>query len=763
MNHTRRTLACLVTAVLALGPAWAASETATAQPVAAATASSSCSSESEHVEYDVYNPLIYLLHGIRYRASPVRGEAEAYNENVNAAMVLVSGLSEKILDSLAEREVQSTGPFAVFEKVSIYDVKDYLPEGEYDRLRKSGNENVLMIGALSFQADGDDPGLHSEPHALAELGKLRTGYPEAELKELTWVSERDYCPSCREQVCSGSRHFHSFEYGLSDAELSKRDSGLARAKSPAAEARIEKEYKSRADRRATDARADLKTAMKDAKEDYAKEHNTRKEEQKKNAAKAMAADPPATCPTTAPGAVNPASYTTATSTRADSCSSSPRPPGGLAKALANPAATPGGIDFSTLELRYLSDPGDGLRYAFHAEPGGTAATRRSATGERSVREASDSFFVWLSLPSNTFWVNLNPNEPDRIVDADLGRTDAGRILLQADLELKRTTARLIHPDSSLGRQFWNKISGACMSFRTWIVPEPAEVFDGDDELYIVDAPLSVQMESQYVASRGGAGAGSCGKQSANVEAWNEQVFRDLILPRIEKAVNENPEYAELRRVYLSRVAAEWYRERSQDSPTSYGDLVNDGDVSDWVTETDWKPKDTFDQYVRSYREGEFNISRQTHKGNYIETRTYIFGGVDFGSVELQRVSWDEAFDGPWAGMPVDTEMATETVVKGARGSHVWMGGDNTPYVVEPYSPPPSEQPDGGNETNGESGKGSDGKQGSTKASGEGVGEGRGPGLVVWLPLMVLAGFCAVLLLVGFAGRRGNTGGTEGSS
>lgn len=103
MNHTRRTLACLVTAVLALGPAWAASETATAQPVAAATASSSCSSESEHVEYDVYNPLIYLLHGIRYRASPVRGEAEAYNENVNAAMVLVSGLSEKILDSLAER------------------------------------------------------------------------------------------------------------------------------------------------------------------------------------------------------------------------------------------------------------------------------------------------------------------------------------------------------------------------------------------------------------------------------------------------------------------------------------------------------------------------------------------------------------------------------------------------------------------------------------------------------------------------------------
>jgi len=112
----------------------------------------------------------------------------------------------------------------------------------------------------------------------------------------------------------------------------------------------------------------------------------------------------------------------------------------------------GGIDFSSLELRYLADRGsadqEGLRYAFRVRP--TVDGQASVGGLPYAQQASDAFFVWLALPPSSFTVNLNPNEPNRIIDAKFGRTDAGRALLEADLQLKKTTAALIHPNTELG-------------------------------------------------------------------------------------------------------------------------------------------------------------------------------------------------------------------------------------------------------------------------------------------------------------------------
>ncbi|MDG9685658.1 hypothetical protein QC334_23500 [Streptomyces sp. DH18] len=48
-----------------------------------------------------------------------------------------------------------------------------------------------------------------------------------------------------------------------------------------------------------------------------------------------------------------------------------------------------------------------------------------------------------------------------------------------------------------------------------------------------------------------------------------------------EAINSAPEYAELRRVCLARVAAEWYRGLSRVKETTYGDLVDTGDIDDW--------------------------------------------------------------------------------------------------------------------------------------------------------------------------------------
>ncbi|OEJ43165.1 hypothetical protein AR457_02710 [Streptomyces agglomeratus] len=363
--------------------------------------------------------------------------------------------------------------------------------------------------------------------------------------------------------------------------------------------------------------------------------------------------------------------------------------GGLPRALAGPMAeASGGIDFSSLELRYLSDPGDGsgLQYSFEA-PAVAGGDHRPRTGLTAADQASDAFFVWLSLHPSSFWVNLKPNEPDRIVDSRLGRTDAGRIMLQADLRMKKTVAKLIHPDAATGREFWNRVSGACMSFRTWILSAPASVHKNGDKLYILDAPLDVKMETQYQQKTGASKAASCPQQDKAAEDRNERLFRSLILPKLKHSINTAPEYAELRRVYLARVAAEWYRELSRTKPTTYRDLVDKGDITPWQTESDWKPTDTFDQYVRSHTKGEFKVSKRTTSGNKIYVRTYSYGGVDLTRIPLRKVS-DDRFAAQHAGLAKDIDQSLNAP-RPASGGTVLLGAP-TPRQAAGLGP--SEEP-----------------------------------------------------------------------
>ncbi|OEJ62284.1 hypothetical protein BGM19_33965 [Streptomyces agglomeratus] len=357
--------------------------------------------------------------------------------------------------------------------------------------------------------------------------------------------------------------------------------------------------------------------------------------------------------------------------------------------LAEPGMDPGGIDFSSMELRYLSDPGDGsgLQYSFSAGRDPKKGDARTSTGLTAADQASDAFFVWLSLHPSSFWVNLKPNEPDRIVDSRLGRTDAGRIMLQADLRMKKTVAKLIHPDAATGREFWNRVSGACMSFRTWILSAPASVHKNGDKLYILDAPLDVKMEAQYQQKTGASKAASCPQQDKAAEDRNERLFRSLILPKLKHSINTAPEYAELRRVYLARVAAEWYRELSRTKPTTYRDLVDKGDITPWQTESDWKPTDTFDQYVRSHTKGEFKVSKRTTSGNKIYVRTYSYGGVDLTRIPLRKVS-DDRFAAQHAGLAKDIDQSLNAP-RPASGGTVLLGAP-TPRQAAGLGP--SEEP-----------------------------------------------------------------------
>jgi hypothetical protein len=314
---------------------------------------------------------------------------------------------------------------------------------------------------------------------------------------------------------------------------------------------------------------------------------------------------------------------------------------GLAQALAEPnVASPGGIDFSHLQLDYLSDPGDGsgLQYAFEApESASGGGSASGALGTAGL--ASDAFFVWLELDPSADWVNLNPTEPDRVVDAQMGRTDMGRVMLQADLALKKDVGALIHPDTALGSEFWSEIEGDCLSSRVWVVPSPAQAYSSGDQLYILKAPLNVEMETRYIQMPAGQTAAvSCPRQSAATQAHNEALFRSLVLPKLVNMVNTDPSFADLRTIYRSRVAAEWYRDLSASRRTTYADLIDQGDIGQWTTKTGWTPAATFDQYMTSYTKGDYHVTQTVTKGDEIYTYSYTYGGVDLTEVPLTQVS-----------------------------------------------------------------------------------------------------------------------------
>ncbi len=342
-------------------------------------------------------------------------------------------------------------------------------------------------------------------------------------------------------------------------------------------------------------------------------------------------------------------------------------------------ADDGGIDLTTVELRYLAEPvpGKGLRYAFTGPVIGTP--------DAEARLASDSFFVWLSLDPSTFWVNLNPDEPDRVIDAGLGRTDAGQVLLEADLQMKRTVGKLTHPDAPIGSKYWSALQPGpggvlCSFFRMWARPKPASVFEDNGALYILDAPLDVAMETMYTSVTPPA----CRTQPQETTAHNEQVLRTTVLPELIKAVNTAPEYAKLRQVYLSRVAAEWYRQRSTQQATTYRAMVDAADVSPWASRTSWTSREVYDQYLKSVKDGEYQAvkNRDTPDGPMAYGMTY--GGVDFQEIPLERLG-PEAFRANHPDLAATVDQALDGPVTDGKGRR-WLGA-RTPAPGEPPAAP----------------------------------------------------------------------------
>ncbi|MFE5334612.1 hypothetical protein ACFQ8E_01765 [Isoptericola sp. NPDC056573] len=406
--------------------------------------------------------------------------------------------------------------------------------------------------------------------------------------------------------------------------------------------------------------------------------------------------------------------------------------------------SPGGIDWRSLELRYVTDDpkaGD-YGYAFSAdELPDDGVAEPGYGGEAALDLSSDALMTWLALDPEQFWVNLNPDTPDTIVDEEFGSTDAGRVLLEADLEMKQSLNDLMRPETEQGKKHWESLERTddgliCSDWtRLWIDPQPAKVRVEDDQLYILDAPLQVQIEP-FDVDWEVPGNEVCQDAPPKMVERNTQRIVDDFEQPLEDYVNSAPEYADLRRVYTARVAAEWIKDRDAERPGAFHDVIGSGDVSAWPARTEYDPKDVYDEYRELLKTVQYRYEYEHGEQEfYIE----IFGGIVLPDAprdltpkaeferdhpKLPRTVRSARFEATSLPVGVQAPQGDEVGTLDDATTTAWLGGGT---LAEPEEPEPTDPPDEPDPTDPPGDGGSDGGNGGGNGGGGGGGGGGGSG------------------------------------
>jgi len=259
------------------------------------------------------------------------------------------------------------------------------------------------------------------------------------------------------------------------------------------------------------------------------------------------------------------------------------------------------------------------------------------------------FLASLAIPDDDQWVNLSPYEKDRIIKEDFGRTEMGRDLLVQDYMLKQITASLIYPEDNLGRKFWDRVySEARQQYGTtsipvntfnkvWIIPDDAEIYEKDNTAYVLKSHLKVMLEEDYLSLKKHNGIILT---PSKVNALGSKIVREIVLPALEREVNEGKNFASLRQIYSGVLLAAWYKRALKQSFLSriYANKAK-------VKGVDQDPKNNeiiYRQYLKAYKKGVFNFIKEDVDKYTNETipRKYFSGGNVFFSSKKNGIGAD---------------------------------------------------------------------------------------------------------------------------
>ncbi|MBF0523399.1 MAG: hypothetical protein HQL24_10150 [Candidatus Omnitrophica bacterium] len=293
------------------------------------------------------------------------------------------------------------------------------------------------------------------------------------------------------------------------------------------------------------------------------------------------------------------------------------------------------------------------------------------------------FLAALTTPEKDIWVNLSPYEKDRIITDEFGQTDMGRDLLAQDYLLKQITSSVMYPEGEIGKKFWAKVYKTAFEKygttdipidtfnKVWIVPEHAKVYEHGDTAFIVNAKLKVMLETDYLATSNAAmptgghvaqdvdntqgtvspsrqptsqpmntKAPQVSTQSTTSQDLNDtniitkNIIREIILPQLEKEVNEGSNFASLRQVYYSLILSLWFKKRMKDSILGRKYMDQNKVTGININDKDAKQK-IYDQYVQAFKKGVYNYVKEENDPltNELIPRKYFSGGFSASAAQ----------------------------------------------------------------------------------------------------------------------------------
>ena len=310
--------------------------------------------------------------------------------------------------------------------------------------------------------------------------------------------------------------------------------------------------------------------------------------------------------------------------------------------------------FRPLHMRYFSYDMEKDNFQLLLDKGDNQDIKEVELQEKT-KVLMEYFQIGLALPNEKFWVNLRPDAQDQMIDPELEKTDMGKIMLEADLQLKRDTAQATSPQTPEGKLYWDKLykkAGELFGTenitiptitRPWIVPGEIILRQGEDSAYIFKANMKVLLEEDYLKSHQDTKSQSHqynfnDPRMKELNEYSTQLIRELIIPKLTKEVNSSKRYAALRQVFFSLVMARWFKDtfgnsgstsapgtRAPDS--SYVKLIDSGDLTSLTSKEAWSKTYYFNEYKKSFEQGEYNLKEDIYTPTGQVIRSYVSGGV----------------------------------------------------------------------------------------------------------------------------------------
>lgn len=252
--------------------------------------------------------------------------------------------------------------------------------------------------------------------------------------------------------------------------------------------------------------------------------------------------------------------------------------------------------------------------------------------------------TFLVLDGEHVHVNLSPTEPYCGLPTLLRNTELGRDLLAQDVVLKHYTALQLHPSTTHGKAFWDRVETLAPGtnsfescFRVWIVPGSVSVHeksvDGRGYVTVEKLGLEVLCDEDYETLRQYRDL-HCSQPPSLRKTQDGALaaFRELILPDVQRAVAASPSFGVLRQMYSVLVMAKWIMQTEFGEALRRAGFVGSNDPVKYGLNTvaDADLESMKESYLAMFADGVWQQTFMQFDSNTrsVNKRLYVAGAIE---------------------------------------------------------------------------------------------------------------------------------------